>query len=250
MKHGYHVMLTVSRENPDIEKENIMTLLSHRVDGLLVAVSKDTKDATVFETVKKMNIPLVFFDRTIEEIRCSSVSINDRKAAAELVEYAIACGYKNIAHLAGSSTIAIGRDRRAGYEETLKWHNIPVREEWIVEGGFDKTSGYNGFHTLQEQAELPEVIFAANDRIAQGAYEAIKEAGLKIPEDIGVIALGHNEFAEILSPSLTIMDAPPDVIGQRAMEILAEEMKDPSKCGQHHIVLETSMKIHSSIGNK
>jgi LacI family transcriptional regulator len=125
-----------------------------------------------------------------------------------------------------------------------------VREAWIVEGGFDKASGYNGFHALQQQAELPEIVFAANDRIAQGAFKAIKEAGLRIPEDIGVIALGHNEFAENLSPSLTIMDAPPDVIGQRAMEILVEEMKDPSKCGQHHIVLETSMKIHGSIGNK
>jgi LacI family transcriptional regulator len=101
-KHGYHVMLTVSRENPDIEKENILTLLSHRVDGLLVAVSKDTKDTTVFETVKKMNIPLVFFDRTIEEIGFSSISINDRKASADLVEYAIGCGYRNIAHLGGS----------------------------------------------------------------------------------------------------------------------------------------------------
>jgi hypothetical protein len=85
-----------------------------------------------------------------------------------------------------------------------------------VEGGFDKISGYVGFQTLQKQSSLPEIIFAANDRVAQGAYKAISEAGLNIPDDIGVIALGHNEFAEILSPPLTIMDASPDVIGLKS----------------------------------
>jgi len=246
-KHGYHVMLTVSRENADIEKENIITLLAHRVDGLLIAVSKDTTDIAIYERVKRRNVPLVFFDRALKGIGFSSVGIDDRTAASELVTYAIECGYKNIAHLAGSLTIDIGRERHTGYLETLKKYNIPIDEDWIICGGFDKISGYNGCRKLLERDRLPEVIFASNDRIAQGAYKAIKEAGLKIPYDIGVIALGHREFAELLSPTLTIIDSSPEVLGQRAMEVLNDEMTGSFPQGIRHVMLDTVLRENRSL---
>ena len=246
-KHGYHVMLTVSRENADIEKENIITLLAHRVDGLLIAVSKDTTDTAIYERVKRRNVPLVFFDRAIQGIGFSSVGIDDRTAASKLVAYAIECGYKNIAHLAGSQTISIGRERHIGYLETLKKYNIPIVEGWIVYGGFDKISGYNGCRKLLEQDRLPDVIFASNDRIAHGAYNAIKEAGLRIPDDIGVIALGHSEFAELLSPTLTIIDSSPEVLGQRAMEVLVDDMTSQIPREVHQIIIDTVLRENHSL---
>jgi LacI family transcriptional regulator len=249
-KHGYHIILTISRESAEIEKENIITLLSQRVDGLLIAVSKETTDISIYETVKKMNVPLVFFDRAILSIGFSSVGIDDRKAASQLVEYAVMCGYKNIAHLAGSLVIEIGRERHAGYLETLKKYNIPIRDEWIISGGFDKFSGYEGCKKLLNQDRLPEVIFASNDRIAQGAYKAIKEAGLKIPDDIGIVSLGHREFAEILSPPLTIIDSSPDLLGQTAMGILIDEMAGSSPRGSQHIILKTVLEVNNSIISK
>jgi LacI family transcriptional regulator len=246
-KHGYHVMLTVSRESADIEKGNIITLLAHRVDGLLIAVSKDTTDIAIYERVKRRNVPLVFFDRAIQGIGFSSVGINDRTATSELVAYAIGCGYKYIAHLAGSLTIGIGRERHAGYLETLKNYGIPIEQDWIIFGGFDKISGYNGCRKLLKRDRLPEVIFASNDRIAQGAYIAIKEAGLKIPDDIGVIALGHREFAELLSPTLTIIDSSPEVLGQRAMEVLVDEMTGSFPQGIRHVILDTVLRENHSL---
>ena len=246
-KHGYHVMLTVSRESADIEKGNIVTLLAHRVDGLLIAISKETTDIAIYETVKRRDVPLVFFDRAIQGIGFSSVGIDDRIAASELVAYAIKCGYKNIAHLAGSLTIDIGRERHTGYLETLNKYGIPIEEDWIICGGFDKISGYNGCRKLLERDRLPEVIFASNDRIAQGAYNAIKEAGLKIPDDIGVIALGHREFAELLSPTLTIIDSSPEVLGQRAMEVLFDEMISSIPRGVHHILMDTVLRENHSL---
>jgi LacI family transcriptional regulator len=246
-KHGYHVMLTVSRESANIESENILTLLSQRVDGILIAISKDTNDKAIYDTVKKRNVPLVFFDRAIHGIGFSSIGIDDRTAASELVAYAIKCGYKNIAHLAGSLTIDIGRERHAGYLETLNKYNIRIIEDWIIHGGFDKTSGYNGCRKLLKCGRLPEVIFASNDRIAHGAYIAIKEANLNIPADIGVIALGHQEFAELLSPPLTIIDSSPEVLGRRAMEVLVDEMTGLVQQGTHNIMLETILRENQSL---
>ncbi len=245
--HGYRVILTVSREDPKIEEQNILTLLSHRIDGLLVAISKDTDNPAIFETVRKMEIPLVFFDRTMDALGFSTVGINDRKAAKEIVEFAISQGYHKIAHLGGSQSVAIGRDRLAGYIDALKKHNIPRRDEWIITGGFDNSSGYDGFKRLMRTGNLPEMVFAANDRIAQGAYKAIKEAKLIIPDDIGVVAFGHSEFAELLSPSLTIVDCPPIVLGQKAMELLVSEIAHTTNRGQHHLILDTTLRVNDSI---
>jgi LacI family transcriptional regulator len=245
-KHGYHVMLTVSRENFNVEKENILTLLSHCVDGLLIAISKETNDTSIYETVKRRNVPLVFFDRTIQGIGFSSIGIDDRAAASELVEYVIKSGYRNIAHLAGS-LIDIGCERHAGYLETLKRNNISIDEKWVIHGGFDKTSGYNGCRKLLECGRLPEVIFASNDRLAHGAYIAIKEAGLKIPDDICVVALGHREFAELLSPKLTIIDSSPEALGRKAMDVLVDEMTGLVPQGTHHILLDTILRENHSL---
>jgi LacI family transcriptional regulator len=245
--YGYRVILTVSREDPKIERENILTLLSHRIEGLLVAVSKDTDDPAVFEPVRRMDIPLVFFDRTLEGLGFSTIGINDRKAAKEIVEFAISQGYRKIAHLGGSQSVAIGRDRLAGYVDALKKHKIPLQDEWIIPGGFDSSSGYNGFKRLMQMRNLPEMVFAANDRIAQGAYRAIKEARLNIPNEIGIVAFGHSEFAELLSPTLTIVDCPPIVLGQKAMELLVSEIADPANRGQHHLLLDTTLRVNESI---
>jgi LacI family transcriptional regulator len=249
-QNGYHIILTVSREDPAIEKENILTLLSMRVDGLLVAISKDTVDKEIFQTIAKFKTPMVFFDRSIEGLGFSSVGIDDRLAAAAIVEYAIQCGYKNIAHLAGSQKIAIGRNRCAGYLDMLKKYGITVRNDWIIEGGFDRNSGYTGFKKLYKRDNCPEVIFAANDRIAQGAYKAIRERGMRIPDDIGVIALGHSEFAEILSPSLTISDCPPDILGKTAMDLLAKEIENSESRHTQKILLNTQLMINESIVKK
>jgi DNA-binding LacI/PurR family transcriptional regulator len=244
---GYRVILTVSREDPEIERENILTLLSHRIEGLLVAISKDTDDPASFEPVRRMDVPLVFFDRTLGSLGFSTIGINDRKAANEIVEFAISQGYRKIAHLGGSQSVAIGRDRLTGYVDALENHKISLNDEWIITGGFDSSSGYDGFKKLLRMRDLPELVFAANDRIAQGAYKAIKEAGLNIPHDIGIVAFGHSEFAELLSPTLTIVDCPPIVLGQKAMEILASEIAHPAKRGQHHLLVDTTLKVNESI---
>jgi LacI family transcriptional regulator len=249
-QNGYHIILTVSREDPATERENILTLLSMRVDGLLVAITKDTVDTEIFETISKFKTPMVFFDRAIEGLGFSSVGIDDRLAAATIVEYAIKCGYQKIAHLAGSQKISIGQERCAGYLDMLQKHNVPVRNDWIIEGGFDRNSGYIGCKKLFKPNDRPEVIFAANDRIAQGAYKAIREMGLKIPDDIGVIALGHADFAEIVSPSLTVSASPPMILGKTAMDLLAKEIEESESRHTQKILLNTQLLINESIVRK
>jgi LacI family transcriptional regulator len=247
---NHHIILTVSRESAHIEHENIMTLLSMRVDGLLVAISKETQDTSIFETVKRTETPLVFFDRAIEDFGFSVVGIDDYDAAKRMVQYLVDCGYRNIAHLVGSSKIHIGRDRCQGYLDVLTANGIPVRDEWIIEGGFSRRDGYIACQKLLQAEERPEAIFVANDRVAQGAYAALKEAGLRIPDDIGVAGFGHSEFADLLTPSLSIINVAPDQLGRQAMQLLAQEINAEGQIQTQKIKVPAELQIKGSTQNK
>jgi LacI family transcriptional regulator len=243
---GYHIILTVSREKADMEKDNILTLLSMRVDGILLAVSKETRDIGIFKKIQRSDIPLVFFDRAMDHLGFSSVGIDDREAARKLIDFVVRCGYQRIGHLGGSLTTDIGRNRRAGYVDALKKNKIPVREEWIAEGGFTRTDGYRGFMKIYQSNILPEVIFAANDQNALGAYDAMKELGILFPETIGVVAFGHHEFAKIITPSLTIINVNPYDLGKKAMEMMLQRIEGEG-IGNKKIFIPAEIEIGESL---
>jgi len=139
--HGYEIMMAVSQEDAYYEQTHINTLLSMRVDGLLVSITEKTRDLKLFNLVKKKKIPLVFFDRVIHNLGFSSVTTDDRGGAYKAVKHAIEAGYTKIAHLAGFSYTNIGKERYIGYEDAMKEHNLPINPEWIIEGGFGEESG-------------------------------------------------------------------------------------------------------------
>ena len=250
---GYHIILTVSREKSEIEKTNLLNLLSMRVDGLLVAVSRETKKNQIFLKVKRSEVPLVFFDRAIDELGFSSVGIDDRGAALKLTNFVVQCGYRKIGHLAGSSIIGIGKDRCAGYLDSLKQNRIPVRRDWIVEGGFDRKDGYRGFKTIWNSSEKPEVIFAANDHIALGVYDAMREMNIAFPDKVGVVAFSHHDFAQILNPKLTIINVDPYLLGNKAMELMLTCIGEGKGCMKKILVdaeieVGESLRVPESVG--
>ncbi|HNX79514.1 MAG TPA: LacI family DNA-binding transcriptional regulator, partial [Prolixibacteraceae bacterium] len=172
----YHVLLTVSREKQQIEKENIENLIGMRVDGLLVCLSQETTEDGIFRMAEKRNIPLVFFDRAFDNLSFSRVIFDDKAGAEDAVNQVIQQGYTRIAHFAGYSGTSIGRRRSSGYQEALRKNKIGLKPEWMPEGGFEWKDGYEAFRKLKSSGQLPEVIFTVNDRVALGAYKAAKEA--------------------------------------------------------------------------
>lgn len=243
---GYHIILTVSREKAETEKDNILTLLSMRVDGILLAISKETQDTQIFEKIRRSNIPLVFFDRAMDYDKFSTVGIDDRDAARRLIDFVVHCGYSRIGHLAGSLLTDIGRNRRAGYLDSLNNNGIPVRAEWIIEGGFTRADGYRTFMKMAQNEPLPEVVFSVNDQNALGAYDAMKELDILFPETIGVVAFGHHEFARIITPSLTIINVNPYDLGKKAMEIMLRRIGGQDM-GHKKILIPAEIEIGDSL---
>jgi LacI family transcriptional regulator len=228
-EHNYHVILTVSREKENIEKQNIENLIGMRVDGLLVCLSQETSDKHIFTIVEKMRIPLVFYDRAFENMKFSRVVFNDKQGAAISLNRIIQEGYTKIAGFTGYSNTNIGKARTEGFIETLSKNKIPVNKEWIFEGGFELKDGYESFKKLNSSGNLPEIIFTVNDRVALGAYKAALEAGLRIPEDISILGYGFNEITDFFDPQLSVINQDPRKLGQEAIKLLINEIENKNK---------------------
>jgi LacI family transcriptional regulator len=249
-EHSYHVILTVSREKTNIEKKNIENLIGMRVDGLLVCLSQETTDRQVFKTVEKMKIPLVFFDRAFKNMKFSRVVFNDKPGATNSVNRMIQEGYTKIAIFAGYSKTNIGKERTEGFIEALSKNKIPIRKEWILEGGFELKDGYESFKKLYSSGNIPEIIFTVNDRVALGAYKAAKEAGLRIPENIGIFGYGFNEITDFFNPQLTVINQDPRKMGFEAMKLLINEIEKKTKNGQSKIYIEEELLWRKSVKRK
>jgi len=245
-ENNYEIILTVSQEDATREIKHLKTLLSMRVDGLLISVSQQTQDTAIFELVKKKGVPLVFFDRVIEGLGCSTVTVDDREGAALLVEQAIAAGYTKIAHLAGFSHINIGRERCAGFMAAMQKHQLPVRDEWIINGGFSEDYGYKALQQLHQANNLPEIIVAVTYPVALGVYAAAKDLGLKIPHDLDLVCFGDSTTNRFISPSLTCVSQPTEKLGRRSVEILLEEIKNPAPSQPQKVVLQTELRLRET----
>ena len=227
-EHNYEIILTVSQENAEREKKHLQTLLSMRVDGIIISISENTYEKEIFDSVKKMGIPLVFVDRVLDIPGFSSVAVDDKKGTFKAVEHAIKVGYSKIGHLAGYRQINIGSKRYAGFEEAMKYHGLKINPDWIVEGGFGEEDGYNGFMKMYKSGSLPEFIFTVTYPVALGAYAAIEDVGLKIPNDIDIMCFGNSDVTRFISPSLSCVNQPTEQLGKKAVELVLEHIENPN----------------------
>jgi LacI family transcriptional regulator len=197
-----------------------------------------------------MKIPLVFFDRAFENLKFSRVAFNDKPGAANSMNLIIQEGYTKIAHFAGYSKINIGKERSEGYIEALLKNKIPIRKEWIIEGVFLIKDGYESFKKLNSRGNLPEVIFTVNDQVALGAYQAEREAKLRIPEDIGIFGYGFNEITNLFDPQLTVINQDPRKKGMEAVKLLINEIEKKTKSGKGKIYIEEEFLWRKSVKRK
>ena len=222
---GYSVMFCQSNESYEKEVIDTKALLYHRVDGLLVSYSRETKNFDHFKQVQSRNVPLVFFDRTPKDIEAPKIIINDEQAGNSATLHLIDQGCKKIAHLAGPLALQISQKRLDGYKKALQAHKIEINDSYIIDCGHgNKEEGYASMKELLALKEIPDGVFANNDIAAYGAMIAIKEAGLHIPDDIAVVGFSNWQFSSLIEPQLSSIAQPGLEMGRAAARILIEQM--------------------------
>ncbi|HYW34874.1 MAG TPA: LacI family DNA-binding transcriptional regulator [Balneolaceae bacterium] len=246
----YQLLLTNSNEQFEREKKAIRALRSKRVDGILISTSLTSEDYDFYEKLIESGPKVVFFDRGIENLGASCVSVNDQASSQKITEHLIKeHDYQKIAHLSGPLHVSIGRARYEGYLNALKKHNIPVNEQYIVKAGFQEEKGYKAMKELLKlpDEDRPEAVVAVNDPCAIGAMDAIKENNLSIPDDIALVGFTDDIRAKLLRPPLTTVHQPAYNVGTRAAKKLIETIEDESEPAENIEVL-TTLKIRKSCG--
>lgn len=225
-KNDYEIILMVSQESEEKEKKHIQTLLAMRVDGIIISLSQETKDYTIFENLIKKNIPLVFIDRIPKMKNINKVFVDDKNGSFKAIEHAIKSGYTKIGHIGGYTQVNIGQQRLLGFEKAMKKYKIPINPKWIFKGGFGVKHGYDSFMKLYNEDNLPELIFTVTYPVALGIYKAVNELGIKIPDDIDIICFGDAEEQKYLSPALSCIKQPTNLIAENAMEIMLNQLDE------------------------
>jgi len=217
---GYTIIVCQSNENYEREVLNTRLLMQHRVAGVVVSISQNTRNSDHFQELMRRKIPLVFFDRVCEDVQASKVIIDDYQSAWNAVSYLVRKGYKTIAHFAGPQQLAICKKRLQAYIDVTKNLSTFSPETLILYGGLHEKDGYASMDSLLRKNIRPDAIFAVNDPVAIGAYQRIQETNLKIPGDIALLGFSNNTVASLLNPQLTTVDQPSFEMGKKAADIL------------------------------
>lgn len=227
---GYNVILAQSNESQAREVTDIKALFNSRVDGMLISVSRETTNFDHIESILAKGVPIVFFDRVYNNPQLSKVIVDDFAGAKDATMHLIQQGCSRIAHIEGPPNLDISKQRLDGYKAALAENNIKFQEELIAicrSGTIEE--GKEAALKLLNMKKRPDAIFASNDPSAMGAMVAIKEKGLKIPQDVAVVGFSNWFFSALMEPSLTTVDQPGFEMGQEAAKLLIRQIEKKGK---------------------
>ena len=243
---NYETILTVSQESVEREKKHIMSLLSMRVDGLIISITQETKDVSIFKRALQLNVPIVFIDRVPNLKDVPTVTVDDKGGAFSAVEQFIQTGVEKIGHIGGYQHINIGKARYKGFTEAMNKYNIPINKNWISIGGFGEEDGYIGFNKIYQTGTLPEAILAVTYPVALGIYEAASEHGIRIPWDIKVTCFGSNTYKRSIPSVFSFVDQPTNELGREAVNLMIKLINDPKEYKSINIELKTKLMTNGN----
>jgi len=225
-RNGYTTIVTDSMENEDNQKANIAMLLSRRVDGIIAAPCGSSP--TLFEEINKTNIPVILVDRPLKGSHLPHVTTNNYTGGFEATNHLIRNGHRHIACIQGAKTSVPNTKRIAGYMDALK--RVDLEANAVVVGNeFSLQNGYLETKLLLNSKNIPTAIFALSNTIGLGAMKAIREAGLRIPEDISLIVYDNNIYMDYLVPPITRVGQPIEEMGKLATKLLFESIESEKR---------------------
>ncbi|MBV5342980.1 LacI family DNA-binding transcriptional regulator, partial [bacterium] len=212
---GFHLLITQSQESMEIEEKNLKLLEGNMVEGILISITREGEN-------------------------------DDYKLAFFATEHLIYNGFKKIYHLEGPVNLSVSKERKRGFIDAMKKHHREITEKTIVTAGVFSEKGYIAMQSLITKNDLPDAIFCFNDPTALGALKAIKEAGLKCPDDVALVGFSETEVAQLVEPPLTSIEQPTFEIGVTAANLLIEQLDENGPKPFRTVSLTAKMNIRKS----
>ncbi len=248
-KSGYTVIIMQSHDSYEDEVNMAKALYSNRVSGVISSLAMETRDTSHFDQFISNNIPLVFVDRVPKNFNTFRVIIDNYAAGYKATKHLIEQGCTRIAHLtAGSEFGNLYNERKRGYIEALKDHNIPIDEDLVVYlKAVTYEEGVKASNQLFDISPRPDGVFASGDIIAVSAVQTAKKRGLKVPEDIAVIGFNNDPISQIIDPNISTITHPAEKMGKASADIILKNLKRDKKDDVKEITfLNTEVIIRES----
>ena len=245
-KSGYSVVICQSLDDLDREVKLMGTLLSNRVDGILISISMETTQYEHLQAFLDHGSPIVFFDRPCKLSNCSNVTIDDYKASYEATEHLIKKGCRDIVHFSGPQEIELYKNRKNGYIDALKDNKIPIKNEYCIESNLSEKDGIDSAKKVLALKNI-DGIYAANDTSAISAIKHLQSCGINIPKQIAVVGFNNDPISEVIEPTLTTVNQPDFKIGKISAELLLEQIeKKNNKTHNESILLDSELIVRNS----
>ena len=245
-----YTTLLCNAEN-DLEKERkyLDSLMRRRVDGIvLVSSLLESEDV---DAVKKQGIPVVLIgeNRTIAGVPI--VRIDCQNAAGKAVRHLVDIGYKNIAIIYGTTPEMENLRKIEGYKAALKEAKIPMKEDYVQGVANTVEGGYIAARKLIDMDKRPQAIFTSSDLLAFGAIDAMRDFGIRVPEDIAIVGFDNIRMSNLIEPKLTTVEKPMHKMGVVGARLLFDIMDSKEEdCCSREILLQSKLKIRKSCGHR
>ena len=243
VEHHYDLMLYTTHWRQHSESAYVETLTQGMVDGLLLVLPRSPEN--YLDWLRERHFPYVLIDHQGIDSIGPAVGATNTQGGHDATHYLLELGHRRIGFITGDMQLGCAHDRLQGYKEALQEVGIAFDEQWVVEGDFLQPSGYAGAALLLGRKERPTAIVASNDVMAFGVMEAVRDHGLRIPEDISIIGFDDIPQAASVHPPLTTIRQPLEEMGRVAAQLLLEIIETPSQPGKH-IALPTQLIVRHS----
>jgi DNA-binding LacI/PurR family transcriptional regulator len=252
IKNNYTVLIGQSHDDIEREKKILDTMRRHRVDGLLVSLSKNTDSYEHFEQLEKYSIPVVFFDRVPDIPESYSVSCNLKNSSVQLVDWLVSKGHKYIGFIKGPDTMLPSQERLNGFLEGLKKNKLAVNNEYIVQTDLDKEKTLAAMKQLLLLKKPPTAVIAFNDYVALDAIKYSRSQGLKINKDIFFASYANLPMTSYMDePPLASVEQFPYEQAEKAAEILIQLInKNSAAITDKKVVMQSKVIVHEELNNK
>jgi LacI family transcriptional regulator len=242
---GYTTFLANSAERPDRERHYIRTLLSKRVDGLIVAPSR-TEDGTLARLLEKAGIPVVLVDRDGAVPTADVVLYDNRGGGYMAARHLLELGHTHIGCVAGPPDLTTAAERLEGFRQALDEAGVPLGEGAVVQADFHFAGGREAAARLLATGEPFTALFAGNDLMAAGVIRELTDRRIAVPRDMSVVGFDDAPLAEMVVPALTTVRQPLEVMAEAAMSLLLGRLAGTADGEPVRRVLPTSLVVRES----
>lgn len=244
LSRGYHLFLCNTDEDAAREDEYVRELAKKRVDGLLVASSAPRHNHA--RRLRAENLPFVFVDRKVEGVDADVVSVDNREGMRLISDHLVGLGHERIGMISGPLDKASGYERYLGLQSALADLGVGLEDSLVRFGDFRTSSGRDGTQELLRLPSPPTALVTANNQMTLGALLAVKELGLRIPDDISVVGFDDPEWAPLTDPPLTTLAQPTYEMGVEAVKLLLDRIEGEQEGHTRRVPLEPWLVVRES----